>query len=98
MWTGVVLWRRPDDMQFAWQERSLVFFRQLSSAELDKYLAECTWQGCSGGYAIQEQNDPYVRILDGSMSNVIGLPMESLMAVLEQLGVRPSIQRRDQSS
>jgi septum formation protein len=82
LWTGVVLWHRPGDLQIVWQERSLVFFRQLSSAELDKYLAECTWQGCSGGYAIQEQNDPYVRIVEGSMSNVIGLPMETLARVM----------------
>ena len=85
LWTGVVLWRRPGDLQIAWQERSLVFLRKLDAAELDKYLAECTWQGCSGAYAIQEQNDPYVQIVEGSMSNVIGLPMESLTRVFEQL-------------
>lgn len=86
LWTGVVLWRRPGDLQITWQERSLVFFRKLSSAEMDTYLAECTWQGCSGGYAIQEQNDPYVRIVEGSMRNVIGLPMESLTNVLREFG------------
>jgi len=83
LWTGVVLWRRPGDVQIAWQERSLVFFRQLSPAELDAYLATRTWQGCSGAYAIQEENDPYVQLLEGSISNVIGLPMESLVETLD---------------
>ena len=82
LWTGVVLWQRPGNLQIVWQERSLVLFRKLSSPEMDKYLAECTWQGCSGAYAIQEQNDPYVQIIEGSMSNVIGLPMESLAKIL----------------
>jgi septum formation protein len=82
LWTGVVLWRRPDDLQVAWQERSLVAMKALSEGELDTYLATRTWQGCSGAYAIQEGVDPYVRVVEGSVSNVIGLPMESLERVL----------------
>jgi septum formation protein len=84
LWTGVTLWRRPDNLQTCWQEKSRVFFKQLSSAELDGYLATRTWQGCSGAYAIQEVNDPFVHLLEGSLSNVIGLPMESLDRVLSQ--------------
>src|SRR6266700_1757728 len=75
LWTGVVLWRRPDDLQIAWQERSLVYFRKLSDAELNAYLATRQWQGCSGAYAIEEHDDPYVTLRAGSLSNVIGLPM-----------------------
>ena len=82
LWTGVVLWSRPDDRQICWQERSLVHFRKLTDAELDAYLATRQWQGCSGAYAIQEQNDPYVQLVEGSLSNVVGLPMESLARVL----------------
>ncbi len=78
LWTGVTLWERPGDRQVCWQEVSKVFFKKLSAAELDAYLATRTWQGCSGAYAIQESGDPFVHILEGSMSNVIGLPMESL--------------------
>src|SRR5262245_11524684 len=85
LWTGVVLWRRPDDLQIAWQEVSRVEFKRLSDSELDAYLATRTWQGCSGAYAIQERNDPYVRIVSGSMSNVVGLPMETLERVLSWL-------------
>jgi septum formation protein len=85
LWTGVVLWRRPDDVQLAWQEVSRVYFKRLSEMELNSYLTTRTWQGCSGAYAIQEQGDPYVTVLEGSASNVIGLPMESLLRVLAEL-------------
>jgi septum formation protein len=78
LWTGVVLWRRPDDVQVAWQECSRVHFAALDDAELDRYLATRSWQGHSGAYAIQEENDPYVRVVAGSATNVIGLPLESL--------------------
>jgi septum formation protein len=82
LWTGVTLWRRPDDMQTLWQELSRVHFKPMSAAELDTYLATRTWQGCSGAYAIQERDDPYVSVVEGSVSNVIGLPMETLERVV----------------
>jgi septum formation protein len=82
LWTGIVLWRRPDDLQVAWQEVSRVFFRRLDAREMDEYLATRLWEGCSGAYAIQETDDPYVRIVSGSMTNVIGLPMETLEKTL----------------
>ena len=82
LWTGCVLWRRPDDVQLCWQEISEVLFRALSDVELDAYLATRQWEGCSGAYAIQEKGDPYVRVVRGSLSNVIGLPLESLTWLL----------------
>jgi septum formation protein len=85
LWTGVVLWRKPDNVQVVWQECTRLFFRQLSSAELDAYLATDQWVGRSGAFAIQEENDPFMRIIDGSLTNVIGLPMESLQRNLEWL-------------
>jgi septum formation protein len=85
LWTGVVLWRRPDDVQLAWQEVSRVAMKPLTDAEIDTYLATRTWQGCSGAYAIQEEHDPYVSVVHGSVSNVIGLPMETLERVLPML-------------
>lgn len=85
LWTGVCLWRRPDDIQVAWQEVSLVAMKAMSEVELDAYLATRTWQGCSGAYAIQEVNDPYVQVIQGSVSNVIGLPMETLERVLPKV-------------
>jgi septum formation protein len=89
LWTGAVLWRRPDNVQVAWQEVSRVAFQALSDAELDAYLATRTWQGCSGAYAIQPEGDPYVRLVEGSMSNVIGLPMETLERLLPWLTTLP---------
>jgi septum formation protein len=82
LWTGVCLWRRPGDWQFAWQEMSRVAMAPMTETQLDEYLRTREWQGCSGAYAIQEGEDPYVRVLEGSTTNVIGLPMETLTAVL----------------
>jgi septum formation protein len=88
LWTGVCLWRRPDDVQLAWQEQTLVHFKALSEAELDGYIIGGDWENNAGGYAIKEEGDPYIRIVEGSISNVIGLPMESLARFLPLLTSR----------
>jgi septum formation protein len=86
LWTGVVLWRRPDNVQIVWQECTRLFFRAWSEQELEAYLATDTWVGRSGAYAIQETDDPFLTIIEGSLTNVVGLPMESLQRILTQFG------------
>jgi septum formation protein len=86
LWTGVCLWKRPGDVQLAWQEMTRVAFKHLSDAELDVYLSTRQWEGCSGAYAIKERDDPYVQVVEGSWSNVVGLPMESLEIALQSAG------------
>ena len=41
--------------------------------------------GFAGGYAIQEKNDPLIARIEGSVSNVIGLPLEALEPLLRKL-------------
>jgi septum formation protein len=82
LWTGVCLWIQPGGWQMTWQELSRVQMVPLSDAELDTYLQTRLWEGCSGAYAIQMPHDPYLNVVEGSVSNVIGLPMESLARAL----------------
>jgi septum formation protein len=89
LWTGVVLWRRPDDVQLVWQERSLVRMTAMDDAEMTRYLATREWANNSGAYAILETDDPYVRVVQGSVTNVIGLPLETLTPRLAWLSARP---------
>jgi septum formation protein len=92
LWTGVCLWLRPGDWQFTWQERSLVRMKALSDAEIEDYLKTRKWEGCSGAYAIEVPHDPYLTVEQGSVSNVVGLPMESLARALTWLaGVRAAM-------
>jgi len=90
LWTGVCLWRRPGDWQINWQERSLVRMKPLTDAEIEDYLKTRKWEGCSGAYAIELPSDPYLTVEEGSLSNVIGLPMESLEKALAWMANGPS--------
>src|SRR5436190_1408145 len=90
LWTGAILWRRPDDVQLAWQEASRVAFRDLSDQEIETYLDTRLWEGCSGAYAVQGKDDPYVRVAEGTVSNVVGLPVETLGRLLPLLTPPPT--------
>ncbi len=78
LWTGVCLWVRPGDWQLCWQELSRVSMKELTDAEIETYIETRKWEGCSGAYAIEFPHDPILTVVQGSTSNVIGLPMESL--------------------
>jgi septum formation protein len=93
LWTGVCLWHRPSDFQLTWQERSLVRMKKLTDAEITAYLKTRKWEGCSGAYAIRLPDDPYLSVVEGSVSNVIGLPMESLEKALDWLATSNHPQR-----
>lgn len=77
LWTGVCLWRKPAGLQLAWQEVSRVHMKSMTEDEISRYLQTRQWIGCSGAYAIEEDKDPLLTV-EGSVTNVIGLPMESL--------------------
>jgi septum formation protein len=56
-------------------EKTAVVFKDLSSAEKERYVRFGEWEGRSGGYAIQTLGSSLVERLEGSVSNVVGLPV-----------------------
>lgn len=84
LWTGVVLWHKPTNFQMCWQEQSIVSFKKVIPEEIEHYLETRSWKNHSGSYAIEEENDPWVKISKGSITNVIGLPLESLLINLKK--------------
>jgi len=59
-----------------------VTFAAISKEDLDQYLASGEWSAKAGGYAIQGLAGTFVTALQGSWSNVVGLPTEALAALL----------------
>jgi septum formation protein len=66
-------------------ETSVVRFRVLTEAERSAHLDSGRWQGKAGAYGVQD-NDPFVAVVSGSWSNVVGLPMERLAVLLTSYG------------
>lgn len=59
-------------------ETTHVAMKSLSVEELHAYLDTGLWEGKAGAYGIQDHDDPFVAAVEGSYTNVMGLPMEKL--------------------
>jgi septum formation protein len=66
-------------------ERTTVTFKELSEAEKERYVAFGEWEGRSGGYAIQTLGSTLVERIEGSVSNVVGLPVGLLIELAPEL-------------
>jgi nucleoside triphosphate pyrophosphatase len=66
-------------------ESTTVVFKSLSEAEKERYVAFGEWRGRSGGYAIQTLGSTLVERLEGSVSNVVGLPVGLLAELAPHL-------------
>jgi septum formation protein len=65
---------------------TIVTFKRLSDAEIDRYVRSGEGMGKAGGYAIQGKAEAFVRFLSGSHSGVVGLPVFETRALLEASG------------
>lgn len=68
-------------------EATTVVFKAVSDAEKERYVAFGEWQGRSGGYAIQTLGSTLVERIEGSVANVVGLPVGLLAQLAPQLFV-----------
>ena len=59
-----------------------VRFKRLSREDVESYLASGEWRGKAGGYAVQGFAGAFVVKLNGSYSNVVGLPLYEVMSLL----------------
>ena len=84
VYTGISLVK--GDSQITKSVMTRVQVARLSDAELDAYLASGEWQGKAGGYAIQGYAAAFIRGLNGSYSNVVGLPLHETVNLLKGSG------------
>lgn len=66
-----------------------VRFRRLSEAEILAYVATGEADDKAGAYGIQGAAGSFVAELRGSWTNVMGLPLEEVLAALSAFGVTP---------
>lgn len=70
-------------------EISRVRFRRLSRAEIDRYLARINPLDKAGAYAAQGFGTEIIEKIDGSFTNVVGLPMEKTIPALAEFEIQP---------
>ena len=83
--TGVCVRCVEADILVRFEDITHVTFRTLTPAIIDKYVRDVNVLDKAGAYAIQEHGEDIIESIDGSLTNVIGLPVERLKETFEYL-------------
>lgn len=83
--TGVCVRCIEADILVRFEDITHVTFRTLTAEAIDAYVKAVNVLDKAGAYAIQEHGEDIVEKIDGSLTNVIGLPVERLKETVEYL-------------
>ncbi len=84
--TGICLWQLPNGPRRTAIDVTTLEMESLSEQQIETYLEGGLWQGKAGAFGYQDGID-WVRIITGSPSNVVGLPMELLCEMLREFAI-----------
>nr|VFK61075.1 MAG: septum formation protein [Candidatus Kentron sp. TUN] len=82
--SGVCLWEVETSRHAVEVAVTQLVMEPLSDNRIEDYLASGQWQGKAGAFGYQDGHD-WLRVLEGSESNVVGLPLELLREMLERM-------------
>ena len=83
--TAVAIVRIDDGTEIIESDSTTVIPKKLTESQIAEHIKGGSWQGKAGAYAIQEGGDEFIERIEGSMTNVMGLPMELLRRELKKL-------------
>ena len=78
-----------NEIQLIESDTTTVYPRKMTARQIAEHIEGGSWKDKAGAYAIQETGDEFVERIEGSMTNVMGLPMELLESLLAGLGISP---------
>ena len=87
--TSVFICHLAEAKSTSFHEISRVQFCRLDHERISNYLARINPLDKAGGYAAQGFGSEIIQRIDGSYTNVVGLPMEKTIAALAEFGVVP---------
>ncbi|MBW7988528.1 MAG: septum formation protein Maf [Planctomycetes bacterium] len=83
--TGIAIVRLRDGIEINKSDTTTVYPKKLTSEQIAEHIESGSWHDKAGAYAIQENGDVFIEKIDGSLTNVMGLPMELLERLLKSL-------------
>ena len=84
--TAVAIVRESCGTEIVESDTTTVYPKKLTDEQVAEHIKGESWRGKAGAYAIQESGDEFIERIEGSLTNVMGLPMELLQSVLAGLG------------
>jgi len=88
VFTGMAVRRLNDGLKLDLGVASDVTIKSLDEATIELYLSRVHTLDKAGGYAIQEETDLIVAGYTGSLTNIVGLPVEEMKQLLTRAGLR----------
>jgi len=88
VFTGLAIRRACDGLRLDEGVASEVTLKTLDEATIELYLSRVHTLDKAGGYAIQEQSELIVDGYTGSLTNIVGLPLEEMKQLLTRAGQR----------
>jgi septum formation protein len=88
--TSVFIGHLAKSKSATFSEISRVYFQRLTRARIDRYFARVNPLDKAGAYAAQGFGREIIEKIDGSYTNVVGLPMEKTIPALAEFGVVPA--------
>jgi len=85
--TGVAIVRLNDGTELVRSDSTTVYPRKMTTKQIADHIKGGSWRDKAGAYAIQETGDEFVEKIEGSLTNVMGLPMELLKSLLAGLDI-----------
>ena len=82
--TALAIARLSDNIEIVETDTTIVYPRPMTDEQIGEHIKSGTWRDKAGAYAIQEQGDRFVEKIEGSLSNVVGLPMELFQKLFKQ--------------
>ena len=89
VYSGLCIWKLPEDTFEVAVDVTKLQMDDVPDREIEEYIATELWEGKAGGFGLQDRQG-WIHIVEGSESNVIGLPMELLANMLMPFGVAPT--------
>ncbi|RXK56115.1 septum formation protein Maf [Oleiharenicola lentus] len=87
VFTGLAVRRLRDGLKLDRGVASDVTFKALDEATIELYLSRVHTLDKAGGYGIQEHGDLIVAGFTGSLTNIVGLPVDEMKQLLTQAGL-----------
>lgn len=84
VFSGVCLWKLPTVEPLVRVDVTTLQMNSLSQAQLEEYLESGGWEGKAGAFGYQDGLG-WVHVVEGSESNVVGLPMELLAQMMGEI-------------
>ena len=83
--TGVAIVRLSDGTEVCQSDTTVVHPKKLTTEQIAQHIESESWRGKAGAYAIKEAGDEFIERIEGSLTNVMGLPMELVQRLLQEL-------------